>query len=144
MSSSLISRLLSFVSMQTTEPSKKELTDAVKEVYKEKAKKEKLENAGKEKKKREPSLYNKYYKAKAAEIKEREKSLPKEERMTAKEMMSYIAKQWQEEKNTDYFQDAKDETLSDDDDFEPVIPAAKEEKDDKKKDKKKPKGKKEK
>jgi hypothetical protein len=115
MSSSLISRLMSFVSTQTTEPSKKELTEAVKEVYKEKAKKEKSENAGKEKKKREPSLYNKFYKEKAAEIKMREQSLSKEERMTAKEMMSYIAKLWQEEKNSDNFQDAKDETLSEDD-----------------------------
>jgi hypothetical protein len=112
MSSSLIARLLSFVSTQTTEPSKKELTEAVKEVYKEKAKKEKSESAGKEKKKREPSLYNIYYKTKAAEIKEREKSLPKEERMTAKAMMSYIANKWQEEKNAENFQDANDETLS--------------------------------
>jgi hypothetical protein len=105
---------MSFVSTQTNEPSKKELTEAVKEVYKEKAKKEKSENVGKEKKKREPSLYNKFYKEKAAEIKEREKSLSKEERMTAKEMMTYIAKLWQEEKNSDNletFEDAEDEPI---------------------------------
>jgi hypothetical protein len=102
---------MSFVSTQTTEPSKKEFTEAVKEVYKEKAKKEKLENIGKEKKKRTPSLYNKFYKEKAAEIKEREKSLSKEERITAKEMMTYIAKLWQEEKNSDNFEDAKDEPV---------------------------------
>ena len=104
---------MSFVSTQTNEPSKKELTEAVKEVYKEKAKKEKSEIVGKEKKKREPSLYNKFYKEKAAEIKEREKDLPKDERMTAKEMMSYIAKLWQEEKNADHhsenYEDAADE-----------------------------------
>jgi hypothetical protein len=109
MSSNLIARLMSFISTQTTEPSKKELAEAVKEVYKEKAKKEKSENVGKEKKKREPSLYNKFYKEKAAEIKEREKSLSKEDRMTAKEMMSYIAKLWQEEKNSENFEDAEDE-----------------------------------
>jgi vacuolar-type H+-ATPase subunit I/STV1 len=119
MSSKLISRLTNFVSTQTTEPSKKELTEAVKEVYKEKSKKEKSENAGKEKKKREPSLYNIYYKTKAAEIKEREKSLPKEERMTAKAMMSYIANLWQEEKNIETFQDANDDILSDSE-VEPV------------------------
>lgn len=104
---------MSFVSMQTNEPSKKELAEAVKEVYKEKAKKEKeVANVGKEKKKREPSAYNNYYKQKAAEIKDSEKSLPKEERMTAKEMMSYIAKLWQDEKNSENYEDAEDELHS--------------------------------
>jgi hypothetical protein len=100
---------MSFVSTQTTEPSIKELTEAVKEVYKEKAKKEKSENVGKEKKKRAESLYNKFYREKAAEIKEREKSLDKEDKMNAKAMMSYIAKLWQEEKNSEHFEDAEQE-----------------------------------
>lgn len=89
-------QLMKFIYTQTAEPSKKELTEAVKEI----AKKRKEEN--KSELKREPSLYNKFYKEKAAEIKEREKFLPKEQRMTAKAMMSYIANQYREENKSEF------------------------------------------
>jgi len=98
MSSKLISRLAEFVSTQTEEPSKKDLADALKEIYKSK-KTTKKSNDGEEKQKRKPSAYNIYYAEQSAIIKKKEEDTPKEERMTAKEKMSYIAKLWKEQKS---------------------------------------------
>jgi len=104
MSSKLISRLTEFVSTQTEEPSKKDLTDALKEVYK--SKKTKKSNDGEEKQKRKPSAYNIFYAEQSAVIKKKEEDIPKDERMTAKKKMSYIAKLWKDQKSGENFEDA--------------------------------------
>jgi hypothetical protein len=100
MSSTLITRLTEFVSTQTEEPSKKDLENALKEIYKSK-KTTKKSNDGEEKQKRKPSAYNIYYAEQSAIIKKKEENMPKEERMTAKDKMSYIAKLWHEKKSGD-------------------------------------------
>jgi len=82
MSSTLITRLTEFVSTQTEEPSKKDLENALKEIYKSK-KTTKKSNDGEEKQKRKPSAYNIYYAEQSAIIKKKEENMPKEERMTA-------------------------------------------------------------
>jgi hypothetical protein len=97
MSSKLISRLTEFVSAQTEEPSKKDLADALKEIYK--SKKTKKTNYGEDKQKRKPSAYNIFYAEQSAIIKKKEEDTPKEERMTAKEKMGYIAKLWNDQKS---------------------------------------------
>ena len=104
MSSKLISRLTEFVSTQTEEPSKKDLTDALKEIYK--SKKNKKSNDGEDKQKRKPSAYNIFYAEQSAIIKKREENVAKEERMNAKEKMSYIAKLWKDQKTGEKFEDA--------------------------------------
>jgi len=108
MSSKLISRLSDFIATQTEEPSKKDLSDALKEVYKSK-KTKKSTDGGDDKQKRKPSAYNLYYSEQSAIIKQREETIPKEERMTAKEKMSYIAKLWHEQKSVEKLDDKSDD-----------------------------------
>ena len=114
MSSKLFSRLSEFVGNQTNEPSKKDLSDAIKQLYKEKAAKAKKEkkSGGEEKPKRKPSAYNEFYKEQSAILKEKEASLDKEDRMTAKEKMTYIANMWKEKKDEEAFEEAKEEEAS--------------------------------
>ena len=130
MSSKLLSRLSEFVDNQTEEPTKKDLADVMKQFFKEKAEKAKKEkkNSG-DKPKRKPSLYNEFYKAESAKLKLKEASLDKDDRMTAKEKMSYIAALWKEKKE-EAFEEAKEEVVSSDDEAEaepePEPPKAKE------------------
>jgi hypothetical protein len=118
MSSKLISRLTEFVSTQTEEPSKKDLTDALKEIYK--SKKTKKSNDGEEKQKRKPSAYNIFYSEQSVIIKKKEEDTPKEKRMTAKEKMSYIAKLWKDQKSGEKFEDAPAVILDEETEITPV------------------------
>jgi hypothetical protein len=111
MSSKLISRLSDFIATQTEEPSKKDLSDALKEVYKSK-KTKKSNDEGDDKQKRKPSAYNIYYSEQSAIIKQREETIPKDERMTAKEKMSYIAKLWKEQKSAEKSEDDSEITAA--------------------------------
>lgn len=124
MSSKLISRLTEFVANQTEEPSKKDLSDAMKEVFKSK-KGKKTSKDGEEKQKRKPSPYNLFYAEQSAIIKKKEEDLPKEERKTAKEKMSYIAQLWKDHKSGEKFEDASDGNKSDDEEEEQPAPVAK-------------------
>ena len=119
MSSKLISRLTEFVSAQTEEPSKKDLADALKEIYKSK-KTTKKSTDGEDKQKRKPSAYNIYYAEQSAIIKKKEEDIPKEERMTAKEKMSYIAKLWKDQKSGEKVEEEESEiTLASEPEPEP-------------------------
>lgn len=112
MSSKLISRLNEFLLLQSEEPSKKDISDAVKEIYKSK-KTTKKSNDGEEKQKRKPSVYNIYYAEQSAIIKKNEENTPKEERMTAKEKMSYIAKLWHDKKSGETSETVEEPVVTD-------------------------------
>jgi hypothetical protein len=107
MSSKLITRLTEFVSTQSEEPSKKDLSDAIKQIYKSK-KSKKTNDAGEDKQKRKLSAYNIFYAKQSENIKKKEESVPKEERMNAKAKMSYIAKLWNDQKTEEKIEDAVD------------------------------------
>jgi hypothetical protein len=125
MSAKLISRLSEFVSTQTEEPSKKDLTDALKEIYK--SKKNKKSNDGEEKQKRKPSAYNIFYAEQSAVIKKKEEDTPKDERMTAKEKMSYIAKLWKDQKTGEKFETAPEAVSEEESEITPAPEAVSEE-----------------
>lgn len=96
-----MARLNEFISNQTNEPTKKELTEAITKVFKEKKtqeKKSKKTDCNDDKPKRKPSAYNLFYKEQSAILKEKEALKDKEDRMSAKEKMSYIAQLWKDKK----------------------------------------------
>jgi len=102
MSAKLAQRLQDMMLACTDEPSKKEMTAALTKVFKDKtakAKEEKQQSG--DKPKRKPSAYNIFYKEQSAILKESEQSKPKEERMSAKEKMAYIAGLWKASKDGD-------------------------------------------
>ena len=102
MSAKLAQRLQDMMLACTDEPSKKDMTAALTKVFKDKtakAKEEKQQSG--DKPKRKPSAYNIFYKEQSAILKENEQSKPKEERMSAKEKMAYIAGLWKASKSGD-------------------------------------------
>jgi len=102
MSAKLAQRLQDMMLACTDEPSKKDMTAALTKVFKDKtakAKEEKQQSG--DKPKRKPSAYNLFYKEQSAILKENEQSKLKEERMSAKEKMAYIAGLWKASKNGD-------------------------------------------
>jgi|LauGreDrversion4_2_1035121.scaffolds.fasta_scaffold667641_2 hypothetical protein len=107
----LKARLAEFMSKLSVEPSKKELDNAVKGVFKDKKKPAK--DSGDVKPKRQLSAWNIFYKEQSAILKLAEESKDKSDRMSAKEKMSYIASLWkQKSSNTDEteaFQEAPEE-----------------------------------
>ncbi len=97
-----MARLNEFISNQTNEPTKKELTEAITNVFKEKKtqeKKSKKTDCDDDKPKRKPSAYNLFYKEQSAILKEKEALKDKEDRMSAKEKMAYIAQLWKNKKS---------------------------------------------
>jgi hypothetical protein len=109
MTTKLIERLQALMLSCTNEPSKKDLTAAVTKVFKDKAGKAKEEKNSEDKPKRKPSAYNNFYREQSAVLKQIEESKPKEERMSAKDKMSYIASLWR---------DAKEQKAAADEDFQ--------------------------
>ncbi len=107
----LKARLAEFMSKLTVEPSKKELDDAVKGVFKDKKKPAK--DSGDAKPKRQLSAWNIFYKEQSAILKLAEESKEKCDRMSAKEKMSYIASLWKQKSSnteeTEAFQEAPEE-----------------------------------
>jgi hypothetical protein len=107
----LKARLAEFMSKLTIEPSKKELDDAVKGVFKDKKKPTK--DSGNDKPKRQLSAWNIFYKEQSAILKLAEESKDKSDRMSAKEKMSYIASLWKQKSSnteeTEAFQEAPEE-----------------------------------
>ena len=152
MTDKLLQRLKDLILNCTNEPSKKDLAAAVTRVYKDKAvaaKEEKKQSD--DKPKRKPSVYNIFYKEQSAVLRAKEESVPKEERMSAKEKMAHIASLWkaqkeqaaggeaEEEAFSDAPEDAPEDQGSEADEEEPVKPppkGKKEEKKDKKEEKK--------
>jgi hypothetical protein len=94
----LTSRLTEFMSRLSFEPSKQELTTAVKNVYNNKKKAEKEDKQ--EKPKRKLSAWNIFYKEQSAILKQQEAEKDKEDRMSAKEKMAYIANLWKEKQSS--------------------------------------------
>lgn len=112
----LIERFNQFILQQSTEVQKKDMEKVVNVVFAEKKKKEKDEkalNKEKPKKKREPSEYNKFMKEQMAIIKKNEESMEKDDKMTAKAKMQYIAHLWKT--NKERFVEAKSEQSDDSD-----------------------------
>lgn len=94
----LTTRLTEFMSRLSFEPSKQELTTAVKNVYNNKKKAEKEEKQ--DKPKRKLSAWNIFYKEQSAILKKQEAEKDKEDRMSAKEKMAYIANLWKEKQSS--------------------------------------------
>ena len=94
----LTTRLTEFMSKLSFEPSKQELTTAVKNVYNNKKKAEKEEKQ--DKPKRKLSAWNIFYKEQSAILKQQEAEKDKEDRMSAKEKMAYIANLWKEKQSS--------------------------------------------
>lgn len=119
-------RLAEFMSRLSVEPSKKELDEAVKGVFKDK---KKTSKEGEEKPKRQLSAWNIFYKEQSAILKAEEEGKDKDERMSAKEKMSYIASLWkskssnQEEHET--FQEAHEEPVPEQEQEQETEPMAK-------------------
>lgn len=94
----LTTRLTEFMSRLSFEPSKQELTTAVKNVYNNKKKAEKEEKQ--DKPKRKLSAWNIFYKEQSAILKQQEAEKDKVDRMSAKEKMAYIANLWKEKQSS--------------------------------------------
>ena len=91
-------RLAEFVSNLSFEPSKKELDVAVKNIFNDKKKAAKESD---DKPKRKLSAWNIFYKEQSAILKASEESKSKDERMSAKEKMTYIAGLWKNKSTSD-------------------------------------------
>jgi hypothetical protein len=98
----LKARLAEFVSKQSEEPSKKELEAALKTVFNDKKKQEKVEkelNTDGVKPKRKPSGYNLFYAEQSAILKKLEEKGA--EKTTAQSKMQYIASLWKAKNGKD-------------------------------------------
>lgn len=84
-------RLADFMSKLSIEPSKKDVDNAVKGIFNDKKKAAKDND---DKPKRKLSAWNIFYKEQSAILKLSEEKKDKEDRMSAKEKMTYIASLW--------------------------------------------------
>jgi len=117
MTEKLLNRLKNLILDCTNEPSKQELTAAVTKVFKDKTAKAKEEKKqATDKPKRKPSAYNIFYKEQSVILREQEQGKAKNECMSAKEKMAYIASLWKAKKdgketadNNDIFASASEE-----------------------------------
>jgi hypothetical protein len=101
-------RLAEFMSQLSVEPSKKELDTAVKGVFNDKKKAAKESD---DKPKRKLSAWNIFYKEQSAILKQNEEGKEKDERMSAKEKMAYIASLWKNRTTDDEFKDTVEEPV---------------------------------
>ena len=107
----LYARFAKLMDDQTNEPSKKEVS-AVATKYFTQLKKDKKANGAaavdENKPKRAPTAYNIFFKEQMAVLKDKEKDLSKEDCMTAKAKMAYVADLWKAKKE-DTFEEAPEE-----------------------------------
>ena len=101
-------RLADFMSKLSVEPTKKDLDNAVKSVFTDKKKAAK--DAG-DKPKRKLSSWNLFYKEQSIILKKSEEDKDKEDRMSAKEKMSYIASLWKNKQSSDDTTEAFEEAV---------------------------------
>ena len=96
----LIEQLTEFIKGLSTKPSYKELTNALKKIYKNKSK-------------RNPTEYNIFFKTQSALMKE------KGDTMNTKERMAHIAKLWKEKNNLGVIDKINEETVEEIEKMEP-------------------------
>lgn len=108
----LLDRFAKLMEEQTIEPTKKDVAAVVNKFYSEQKQNKKLAagNAldNEPKKKRQPSDYNIFFQEQMAILKEKETEMEKEDRMTAKAKMQYVAALWKEKKGEDIIVDDED------------------------------------
>ena len=101
----LLTRFAQLMDDQTHEPTKKEVSAVVTKYYAQQKKNKKAADAGagadEQKAKRAPTAYNIFFKEQMAILKDKETDLPKEECMTAKAKMAYVADLWKAKKGGD-------------------------------------------
>ena len=129
----LLARFAQLMDDQTHEPTKKEVSAVVTKYYAQQKKNKKTADAGagadEQKAKRAPTAYNIFFKEQMAILKEKETDLPKDDCMTAKAKMAYVADLWKtkkggEEKFVEALEDPDGGDASGDDaaDSAPVVP----------------------
>ena len=107
----LYARFAKLMDDQTTEPSKKEVSAVITKFYTQLKKDKKANGAAavdENKPKRAPTAYNIFFKEQMAILKDKEKDLSKEDCMTAKAKMAYVADLWKAKKE-DAFEEAPEE-----------------------------------
>lgn len=94
----LLSRFAQLMEDQTHEPTKKEVSGVVTKYFAQQKKTKKAAGAGagadEQKAKRAPSAYNIFFKEQMAVLKEKEAGKEKDDCMTAKAKMTYVADLW--------------------------------------------------
>lgn len=125
----LLARFAQLMDDQTHEPTKKEVSAVVTKYYAQQKKNKKTADAGagadEQKAKRAPTAYNIFFKEQMAILKEKETDLAKDDCMTAKAKMAYVADLWKTKKGgEEKFVEALEDPDGGDDaaDSAPVVP----------------------
>jgi hypothetical protein len=121
----LLARFAKLMDDQTHEPTKKEVSAVVTKYYAQQKKNKKTDagaGADEQKAKRAPTAYNIFFKEQMAILKETEANMAKEDCMTAKAKMAYVADLWKTKKGgDDKFVEAPEDPHESSDD-EPAAP----------------------
>lgn len=131
----LLTRFAQLMDDQSHEPTKKEVSAVVTKYYAQQKKTKKTADAGagadEQKAKRAPTAYNIFFKEQMAILKTSEADKPKEDCMTAKAKMAYVAELWKTKKGggDEKFVEANEDPIDggddeSDDDAAPVAPVA--------------------